>query len=394
MLFFSRPIAMLLHICSLHSYELPNTRKRQINGIPIYEKSSSHVDIEDNADIQFYLDQLNPPQSVISLSFCLVPDPGADGETNARWAQVAIRIPDLTRFSNLQKVTIDVGYPVVSHDASPEADIYINRLGFNDAKNRLLNTSSGCLRLPKSVWMFAMRNGNLNSGLKFGCRSREVSTILWSLLKHGIVIPYRTSQTSSQTTSLATYQPRYCATLRMESPRIHLSTLAVQRIYSYMGELPPAILALHPEGVIPPRTERRRIYLPPLAVQLICSYFGEITPAILALHHARVLGQVGWVSTRGNNQNDATLMMQSTRLNDLTIIPSFQIQHATVFYRSQGYDERGKDYYREMKALGGEDVDINPDPYRMECIKTALVQYCEKRQSHFHPIREVNEFLY
>jgi hypothetical protein len=180
----------------------------------------------------------------------------------------------------------------------------------------------------------------------------------------------------------------------MEPPRIHLSTLAVQRIYSYIGEITPAILALHHAPVIPPMVERRRIYLPTLAVQLICSYFGEITPAILALHHARVLGQVGWVSTRGNNQNDATLMMQSTRLTDLTI-PSFQLQDSSKLWnRRQGYDVRGKDYSREMRALGGDDVDINADPYRMECIKIALVQYCEKRQSHFHPIREVNEFFY
>ena len=58
-------------------------------------------------------------------------------------------IPDLTRFNNLEVLWINFDGSVKT--SSPD----------------------GCLTLPNKVWMFALRNGNLGSNLKFGCLSGQ-----------------------------------------------------------------------------------------------------------------------------------------------------------------------------------------------------------------------------
>jgi hypothetical protein len=110
---------------------------------------TSRIDVFNNRDLKWYVDTL-PSQGIVSIDiyFSLIRViEGVDSTTRT------LIVPDLTRFTSLERVSIDFPGRVTTVDGS------------------------GQLTLPNRVWMFALRNARLCSGLKFGTPTQSLIAV-------------------------------------------------------------------------------------------------------------------------------------------------------------------------------------------------------------------------
>jgi hypothetical protein len=130
--------------------------KRSSSGDRCVTLQTRKVRVHDNAQLELYINHLDRA-GLVALDIQLI-----EGE-EGRWTDENLQMPNLTRFTYLEKVCIEFGGAITT------------------------TAGSGCLKLPNKVWMFALRNGTLMSELRFGYRNHQLETAIWiCLLLRGV----------------------------------------------------------------------------------------------------------------------------------------------------------------------------------------------------------------
>lgn len=130
-------------------------------GLGFGDIAVSRIKVSSNAAVRWYLTTL-PNIRVVSIEIALYAEPFAEEEG---WIEPWLYIPDLTRFYDLEKVTIQFPGEVMTSKAS------------------------GQLTLPNRVWMFALRNATLGSDLMFGPRKYRTLIALAGFLTRRVNLP-------------------------------------------------------------------------------------------------------------------------------------------------------------------------------------------------------------
>jgi hypothetical protein len=101
---------------------------------------TSRTKVSSNESLNLFFDTL-PSDGIVSIELLMKDSCGAEEE---EWTQTVLVVPDLMRFSRLEKVVIDFIGDVQTF------------------------STDGELMFPTRVWMFALRNATLSSNLLFG----------------------------------------------------------------------------------------------------------------------------------------------------------------------------------------------------------------------------------
>jgi hypothetical protein len=290
------------------------------------------VRVLNNFQLESHINEL-PSTGILSIEIRYFSEVN---QTNAL-GPLTLVVPDLTRFQDLEMVTIDFPGEVVA------------------------DTESNQLTLPNRVWMFALRNAQLNSMLRFGFRD--------------------------------TLAPLIVAVKISLTMRIGLPSSITDIICSFWGE---AGLYDHPNP-----------------------------HAVIALQNASLLEEVGWQTKRGHNQEDMSLMIWTnknsclgpTNIEDRLIecrirelnVPYYQFlsedQDPEDYFVSTFVDPRGSEgdnavcyeaYQRYRKDFEFESMLYNDYTYRrnlMEWILDNLILYTNSLGSAFDPYEELCMFL-